>query len=84
MRNVLISAAFLGSVAFIAPQAHADDAGTPRDPTPGVVVPPMELPPPDNNAVIEHRTPDCETTDTEGQTDKDARKDDKGEKKICK
>ncbi len=81
MRQAIVAAALcLSSMGVVG----AEDLPRPRDSTPGVVVPPVEVPPPNRNGVIERRTPNCDTADTP-QAERDRKSDKQSDgTTVCK
>ncbi len=78
MRGLIYVVALMAALSMYFP-ALAEDMPKPRESTPGVVVPPVEVPPPNRNGVIEHRTPNCATTSRDANKNADA-----DEVTICK
>jgi hypothetical protein len=82
MRSFISAMSLAVALSMCAPALAEDipkDMPKPRDSTPGVVVPPVEVPPPNRNGVIEHHTPNCATTSRDATRNPDA-----DEVTICK
>jgi hypothetical protein len=82
MRNAIISIMILSGGLFAGSAVLADEVIIHRDQPTGVVVPPVPVPPPnERDTVIEHRSPDCETTTIHKENDRGDSK--TVEKKTC-
>ena len=71
MRNAIISVMILSGGLFASSGVLADEVIIHRDQPSGIVVPPVAVPPPnERDTVIEHRSPDCETTTIHKENDR--------------